>query len=574
MLVVLGLGAGVALLVKARSKTSDLVSPDRPCRLVVLVVFDQLRADYLSRWQSLFGDGGFQRLQRDGAWFRNCHYPYADTVTGAGHASLLTGCSPSEHGIVGNEWFDRATGRMVNCVAGDRYQQVPTPPTAGMGRELVLGKRARGGVSPEQLLTPTLGEVLKEATQDRARIVSLSLKDRAAVLPGGRRADVCCWFDGSTGRFVTSSYYRDRLPSWVKQFNQSRRADHWFGQDWTRLNPDLDYVRYSGPDDVPGEGTGVAQGRTFPHPLTGALPKPGFAYYEALTCSPFGNELLLELTRRAIEAESLGQREVPDLLCVSFSSNDLIGHIWGPDSQEVLDVTLRSDLVVQELLDLLDAKVGKGNYLLALTADHGVCPLPEVSRSRGEDAGRLDPKALTQKAEAFLDQTFSQPPNQARWIEVASYPWVYLNRRTLKAHQADQSKVEEALAQWFQQQPGILTAYTRTQLLQGLPESDAMGQCIRRSFHPERSGDVVVVVKPWYIMFPSLTTGTTHGTPHPYDTHVPLLVYGPGIHPTAAQAQEEVAPPAVAAIFAEGLGIDPPAKAQYTVPASLAAPKP
>jgi hypothetical protein len=451
-------------------------------------------------------------------------------------------------------------------VASDRYQQVPAPTTAGIGRGLVTGKRARGGVSPERLLAPTVGDVLKEATGGKARVVSLSFKDRSAILPAGRRADGCYWYDGATGRFVTSSYYRDRLPAWLEQFNQTRVADRWFGQNWTRLRPDLDYVRYSGPDDGPGEGIGFAQGRVFPHPLTGALAKPGFLYYEALVNSPFGNDLLLELTKQTVEAEGLGRHDTPDLLCVSFSSNDLIGHCWGPDSQEVLDVTLRSDQIVRDLLNFLDTKVGKGKYLLALTADHGVCPLPEASQARGEDAGRIDPKTLTQKAEAFLNQTFGQGTEPAHWIEATPYPWVYLNRRTLAAHQVASAKVEEALVRWFGQQPGIQTAYSRTQIERGLPADDALGQRVRRSFHPERSGDVMVVVKPLYLIIPPLSTGTNHGTPHPYDTHVPLLVVGPGIHRSADQAGAEVTPQAVAAIFAKGLGIKPPAKAQYPVP--------
>jgi hypothetical protein len=543
--------------------------PPQPPRaqLAVLVVFDQLRGDYLERWQELFEEGGFRRLQEEGAWFQNCHYPYAHTVTAAGHASLLTGCSPQQHGIVGNNWYDIDAGRSVYCVA-EHHEQVPA--TLDEGARGRPSRRPGHGGSPGRLLAPTVGDVLKEITAGRARVVSLSIKDRSAVLPGGHRPDVCCWLCTSTGRFVTSTYYRTTLPAWVEAFNRGRPADRWFGQDWNRLRPDLDYLRHSGPDDVPGEGRGILQGRTFPHPTTGGLKTPGSSYYQALYNSPFGNELLLQLAKRAIDAEQLGQRGVPDLLCVSFSCNDPIGHCWGPDSQEVLDVTLRSDLIVRELLAYLDSRVGRGNYLLALSADHGVCPLPEVARSRGKQAGRIGSELLDSSAEAFLNDTYGSTGSASRFVEYAIYPWVYLNRRVLRERKLDQAEVERTLAGWLKQQPGVLTAYTRTELERGVPADDHVGQRVRRSFHPQRCGDVTVVFQPYHIPSSGFATGTTHGTPHPYDTHVPLLVYGPGI--AGGPRREPVTPQAVAAIFARGLNIPPPALAEAPVPRTLRRP--
>jgi hypothetical protein len=539
-------------------------SPERP-RLVVLLVFDQMRADYLTRWQSVFAEGGLRRLQEHGAWFQNCHYPYANTVTAAGHASLLTGCTPAVHSIVGNDWYDRQSARSVYCVQSSRpYEQVPANGSSRNGNG--FGKK-KGGISPERLLAPTLADVLKEATGGKARVVSLSLKDRSAVLPAGQRPDACYWFNSSQGVFVTSSYYRDRPHPWVEEFNRSRPADRWFGRSWERLRPQLDYELLSGPDDAPGEGIGFVQGKTFPHPLKGGLTKPGRIYYEAVTDSPMGNELLLDLAKRAITAERLGQHETPDLLSVSFSSNDLIGHTWGPDSQEVFDVTLRTDLIVKDLLAHLDAQVGKGRYLLALSADHGVCPLPEVSRTRGEEAGRIDPSQLTKKAGEFLTQTFGAPSGRGVWFEELSYPWIYLNYQAIRAGGKDLSTVENALAGWLKKQPGILTAYTRTQLLKGIPPADKVGSLVRRSFYPDRSGDVVVIQKPYYLFASPLATGTNHGTPHPYDTHVPLLIYGPGVR--AGVYQEAVTPQAIAAIFAQRLKIAVPARAEFGVPASL-----
>jgi predicted AlkP superfamily pyrophosphatase or phosphodiesterase len=378
--------------------------PPAPPRLAVLVYFDQLRGDYLQRWQALFGDDGFRRLARDGAWFSNCHLPYACTVTAAGHASVATGRLPADHGVVGNEWYDRKAGATVSCVAAlvrDRYRLVASAENAA------VDEITRQGPAPEQLLTPTVADALKDATKGKGKVVALSLKDRSAILPGGRRADGCYWMNPLSGRFVTSTYYRDRLHDWVDAFNKSNAADRWLGKTWDRLRPDLDYEKLSGPDDVEGEGKGVFQGRVFPHPLSTGPLRFKAAYYGALVNSPFGNELLLALAEQAIVSERLGQGDVPDLLTLSFSSNDIIGHCWGPDSQEVLDVTLRSDRIMAELLKFLDDKVGKGKYLLVVTADHGVCPLPEVTKKRGKEAERVSPRILSFDADEFLNEKFA-----------------------------------------------------------------------------------------------------------------------------------------------------------------------
>jgi hypothetical protein len=536
-------------------------------RLAVLVIFDQLRGDYLSRWEKLFGERGFRRLQQEGAWFTNCHYPYSDTFTAAGHASISTGCSPSEHGIIDNDWYDRAAGKDVYCVVTGRYERVPPVPRSEPVSETEQKRIAKTSVSPERLLAPAFGDALKEATGGKGRVVALSLKDRSAVLPAGRHPDACYWFDSRDGIFVTSTYYRLQLHPWVAEFNRSRPADRWFGKAWERFRPDLEYSFYSGPDDVSAEGRGFGQERTFPHPMMGGKTKISEDYYQAVVASPYGNELLLGLTLTAIDAEHLGCTDTSDFLSVSFSSNDLIGHCWGPDSQEVLDVTLRSDQILQRLLDHLDAKVGKGRYVLALTADHGICPLPEVARSQGKDAGRVPVDLLGSRAEAFLNKTFGQKDEKARWLEAKASSWIYLNRALLQKRGLDPAQVEEALADWLKQQPGILTAYTRSQLQKGLPPDDPIGARVRRSFHRERSGDVAVVLKPYHLFSFPFVTGTTHGTPHPYDTHVPLLIFGPRLRPGVHE--EAVTPEATAAILAHALGIPPPSRAQAPLPERL-----
>jgi hypothetical protein len=409
--------------------------------------------------------------------------------------------------------------------------------------------------------------MLKRATGGRARVFGLSFKDRAAILPAGHRADACFWLD-ENGQFCTSTYYASRLPSWVADFNRGRPAARWFGRDWLHLRPDINYVRHSGPDDVEAEGKGFAQGRTFPHPMTGGLKQPGGAYYQALYNSPFGNELLLDLVKRAIDAEGLGQGDVPDLLCISFSCNDPIGHTWGPDSQEVLDVTLRSDLIVRDLLDHLDSRVGRGRYVLALSADHGVCPLPELSQAQGKDAGRHNFPLLAGEAEAFLSAHFSPLGGGARWFEYAAQPpWLYLNQKLLKEYKLDQAEVEETLAHWLLKQPGVQRVYTRTQLQGGRPAG--ADERVWKSFRADRCGDLMIVPKPWWIFALPFTGGTNHGTPHAYDTHVPLLLYGPGI--PAGPRTDPLTPQAITPILARVLGIGPPPSCEAELPPNFLA---
>jgi predicted AlkP superfamily pyrophosphatase or phosphodiesterase len=528
---------------------------ERP-RLAVIVVFDQMRGDYLVKWQELFGQGGFRRLQEEGAWFRNCHYPYAFTWTAAGHTSLSTGCSPDRHGVIGNEWYDRGRGEIVSAVRNDRYEQVPAP-----------GGKNKGGAAPTFRLEPTLGDVILHVTDGNGKVVSISIKDRSAILLAALRAQAVYWLDSKSGDFVTSTYYRDRLHPWIAEFNRDRPTDRWFGKDWTLFRPDLDYVKFSGPDDAEGEGVGYKQGRAFPHPMTGGLEKAGRNYYDALTCSPMGNELLLELAKRAIDAERLGQRDTADLLCLSFSSNDLIGHVWGPDSQEVLDVTLRSDLIVKGLLDHLDAKVGKGKYVLAVSADHGICPIPEVAVTKGLKAGRVPANLLSSRASGYLQQTFGNDRPGAAWVEKVVDGWIYLNRGVIQAHGQEPTRVERALADWLMKQEGIDKVYTRSELRDMAAKGDPLREQVRKSFYADRSGDVGVVLRPYWLMESKYRTGTTHGSPHLYDTHVPLLFYGPGIR--SGVFEERVTPQALPVVLARTLGIRAPAGAAVPLPKSL-----
>lgn len=572
----LALVAAALLTLTACNGQRTVAPPDKPDEgapsepavkptLAVLVVVDQLRGDYPSRWRSLFGEGGFERLATEGAWFQSCYYPYAHTVTAAGHATCATGCSPDVHGVIGNEWFDSARGKEVHCVLTTRYKMVPVP---------VSGKDDKGA-SPDFLLAPTIGDALKKATGGKGKIVALTLKDRSAVLPAGKSvdtSDAVYWTD-KDGRFVTSTNYRDAVHDWVKAYNASGEADRWLDKQWTKSRDDVDYVKWAGPDDVASEADVYGMGRTFPHPLSlgKGKSKGKRNYYDAMTTSPMGNDWLLGLVLRAIEAEKLGSRPTPDLLTISFSSNDLVGHAFGPDSQEVLDVTLRTDVVLRKLMNCLDEKVGKGKWVLALTADHGVSQVPELAKAKGKDARRFPAGPMLDRAEDHLNKVFG--PNEAealfagRWIEHLASSSLYLNHRRIETQEVKAADVARELAAWATKQPGIQKAYTREQIEGPMTETDPILQMVKRSYHPRRSGDVTVVLKPYHVLNWD-KGGTTHGTPHEYDRHVPLMVIGPGIEPGVRET-EQTSPEHAAVILAASLGIAAPEKAAVQVPKGL-----
>ncbi len=543
-------------------------------KLAVLIVFDQMRGDYPEKWQPLFGPDGFVRLQTDGATFTRCYYPYGTTSTGPGHASMLTGTCPDRHGIVNNNWFER--GETVYCAGSTRYDSVPPP----VKQPDPKARRKEIG-SPDRLLSETVADVLKRA-HPTSKVFGLSLKDRSAILPTGKRPDGAYWFDG---RFVTSTYYTDQVHPWVERFNSSRAADKWFGKEWNHFRPNVDYVKWSGPDQMAGESKGSqvttkddpargwAQGVVFPHPNTGGRDKPGKEYYESLANSPYGNELLWELARSCIEAEQLGADDVPDLLVVSFASNDLIGHTWGPDSQEVLDVTLRSDALMAEILHYLDEKVGPGQYLVGVTADHGICPLVEVSRGLGRDARRVDPKDIQKAVNEHLTTVLGNPgvpagtAKKPAWIDAFAAPWIHLNPKLVTVSGKSPAEVAQLAAEFLAKHPDIARVFTRADLQGTFPASDVIANRCQRAYHPDRCGDLIVVLKEWCLPSAALGTGTTHGSPYDYDAHVPLILYGPGI--AGGASEEPTTPQALAAIFSEWLGLPRPNHAEYPVPVAL-----
>lgn len=546
-------------------------------KLVVLVVFDQMRGDYLARWADHFSPNGFERMKKEGVWYSAVEIPYACTSTGPGHASIATGAPPSVTGIIENEWFDRKAGATVYCAQPHKpFDLVPPVPASDE-------KASRGsgiGFSPDQLLAETVADKLRLATAGRSRVISLSIKDRTAVLMGGKKPDAVYCFDTRDGRFHTGGYYRDRAHPWAEDFNTAGMVNQWFGKDWVRFRPKLNYEELTkNHDAAPGEDYGIDQGLSFPHPIKGKHDAHaiGPKYYEAVETSPFGNELLFELVKKALFAEKLGAGEAADLLCVSFSSNDLIGHRWGPDSWEVLDITLRSDQLIADFLAFLDTNLGKSRYTLVITADHGVCPIPEQKKIPTAQRVKLTDKnnEIFTPLTAALNSTFGPAPGgPTRWFEANEaseqsrvWPWIYLNYRALDSRGLKAEQVADYVCDWLKGQPYIETAFTRRQVESGTFERDSIGAKVKLAYYPDRCGDVIAIPKPGVIVTP-YNGGTNHGTPHPYDSHVPILAMGSGIPPLGKRS-EKVSSLIVAPIVARALGIDPPANAVEKVPGEL-----
>jgi hypothetical protein len=482
-------------------------------RLVVLVSVDQLPARYLTEFRELFAaDGFFARVDQRGAWFDNCHHRHAFTITGPGHSVMMTGTDPARTGIVGNSWFDRRGGASVSCVEDGRYK-------------IVGSASADKGVSPHNLLAPTLGDTLKQATAGKAKVFGVSWKDRSGVLMAGHAADACYWFDEGSGNWVTSTYYRDDLPGYLRNFNESSGAARFAGKAWELLLPKEKY-RYFVPDDNRFETNIPFFGRSFPHQLPKAARGP---YFTLVGLTPFGNELTLAVSALVIEHENLGQDETPDILCIGLSANDYVGHAFGPHSLEVQDITARTDRQLGGFVDFVDSKLNGAPWLLVLSSDHGVAPIPELAASFKLPAARnplgsLD--ALEAKLESRLRAELGPPGEDRHYIQKIEPGEVYLRQEIPELYGQRFSEAQRVVQKALVELPSVAAAHTRDELMGGGSGSRLLGQ-LRRSFNEGRSGDVLFALTPYSIQ--GSRNAATHGSPWSYDTHVPLLWLGAGV---------------------------------------------
>jgi predicted AlkP superfamily pyrophosphatase or phosphodiesterase len=480
-------GAGFALLYFAG--TASFAAPASKPKLVVAIAIDQFRYDYLTRFRDSY-HAGFARMLENGAVFTDAHYLHYLTVTAIGHSTFLSGAPPSLSGIVGNEWYDRETAHSVTSVSD---------PTA----QLLGGRPGETGSSPRRLLVSTIGDELKISGKGN-KVIGISIKDRSAILPAGHMADGAYWFDGATGNWVSSTYYFADLPAWVKDVDQGRPADQYRNAEWMPV------------DAKPGEHAFQKMGAT-----------ADAKFYGSLDASPFGNEMIESLAERSVSAEQLGKHSGADLLAVSFSSNDYVGHAKGPDSPEVRDISIRTDRLLGKLFDYLDSQVGRDNWLFILTADHGVAPIPEVNVARKMPGGRVDNASLIATAENALSAKFGA----GKWIVSRGTPPIYLNRELIREKKLDEDEVERVAAQALRDAPHVLRVYTREQIVNGRATGDAVAQAVNYGFYGSRSGDLFVLLDPYYLAGEANSTGTNHGTPFNYDTHVPIVFMGAGIHP-------------------------------------------
>jgi hypothetical protein len=529
-----------------RDSRPAAAAESRP-KLVVVCVFDQMRGDYLDRFDAAFGDGGFRRVKREGTHFTNCHYPYAETETGPGHASLASGRLPRHTGITSNEWFDKEQSKIVYCV------EDPSVKLLGPG-----GPVEGTGMSAKNLLGETLSDVVRAESAGLSRVFSISHKDRSAIPMGGHRPNVALWFLPQAGSYGTSSYFAASTPEWLSTFSKSRSLEQ-MPRTWERALPEQAYA-HLGPDSRPWERPRAGMGNVFPHPLF--VRSTALEQWEAVYNAPTWMSTLTDLAFEILGRERLGRGEQTDLLWISYSATDLCGHYFGPGSHELFDAYARADRELERLLTGLDAAMGKGNYVFSLTSDHGVCEVPERELEAGRDAGRLSlgtdsqgkPAGFLAEIEtAFSTRVGKQP--RRRWAKYVTASSFTFSRSELDAAGLDEDDACKALRDVLRQNPRIAAAYTQKEVER--KKDDVKSPFLRAFYNSNfgaRCGEVFFVLKPGWL---ATTTPATHGTPHPYDTFVPLLLMGPGV-PKGSLDASPVTPLDLTPTLARILGIRAP----------------
>lgn len=528
------IAAAIAVAPASGAGAADAIS--RP-RLVVILSIDQFRADYLERFRDLYlpvpadgRPGGFRWLMERGAYHLDASHAHFHLFTGPGHAVLLTGAPPYKSGIVGNSWWDRTRKAIRYCMDD------PDSAVIGSGS-------ARRGVSPRSLLVSTVGDELKMATGGRSKVWGLGFKDRAAMLMAGHLADGALWLDDETGRWIGCRYYfKDgKLPAWVDAWNARKPMDAWFGKSWTPCVPAAALARaWTRPGAHADPGAGL--GATFPHRIDGGLTAPGKAFYRALTETPYANGYVFDTAREIVAREHLGQDDAPDILAINLSTNDYVGHSFGPDSPEVLDVSVQTDRQLAAFLQGIAASVpgGMGSVTVVLSADHGVAPNAKAMKDAGFEAGVYDEDALRKTAEDALDRELGE----GDWTSAIVEGEIYLDLDTLAAKKVPRVRAEEIAAAALAGAPGVTEAVTSARIQGGALPATEISHRLAISWHPGRSGDLVIVPAPYWTESWA-EKGATHGSPYAYDTRVPILLAGAGICPgrrTDAVTTLDIAP--------------------------------
>lgn len=484
----------------------NLKAQNEQPKLVVGIVVDQMKQEYLWRFENDFGDGGFKRLMYDGFMAKNAHYNYSNTSTGPGHASVYTGTTPSIHGIVNNSWYSKKLKRSVYCAEDKSVIAVG-------------GSADNGLISPVNLYSSTITDELKMSTQQKGKVIAMSIKDRGSALPGGHLSDGSYWYDSKTGNFMTSSYYMDELPGWVKFFNDNKYADQYLNETWNLVKPVSAYTE-SGEDNSPYEGGFRGKDTpTFPYNLKELRGSNG--NFSMLPSTPWGNTILTELALTALNVEGLGSDDIPDFLAISYSSTDYVGHNFGPQSKEVQDMYIRLDMEIERLLNELDEKVGKGNYVVFLSADHAVAENSKRMNESGFKYDNLNSRGFSN----YIKEELAKEYGEGELIENFGLD-LFFDHAQLKAKGIDLYEIQLFVAQKAMQYPGIYMAIPGIDLTRN-SYNQHIQQLMQNAYHPKESGDVKMVLEPGWQGGGS--KGTGHGNPWTYDTHIPVLFYGWGI---------------------------------------------
>ncbi|MHC4573815.1 MAG: alkaline phosphatase family protein [Planctomycetota bacterium] len=519
-------------------------------KLVLQITVDGLRADLLNRYSHGFGDDGFRYLMKNGVVYTNAHYQHANTETIVGHTILATGTFPSEHGMVGNIWFDDKTSELSYNIEDARHPILPTRENTAKGEQVDPAQKMSRtqGRSPSVILAATFSDTLAAYYGGRSKIFGVSGKDRGAVSMAGH-VGKAFWYSTDSGDFVTSSYYYEAYPQWAGNWNAKRKANEYAVKSWELVNDASTYL-LGGQDDRPYEIDLKGYGRVFPHPF-GKLNHPLF--YTRLLVSPVGDQLTLDFCKALILNEKLGQDDIPDYLSISFSAVDAVNHFFGPSSLENEDVVCQLDRTLADLFKFIDKNVGLKNTLIVLSADHGMADMPEYMTSLGFAAGRLYPDDVVRIANEAGKQQFGVDG----LVRFFFRPSLYLDHAKIKAAKLDQAKVEQAIAAALTDSKGIALAVSRS----GLPsmQTTPILAQIQRNYHPSRSGDIYVVQEPYWFMFDKGPIAAMHGSPWRYDTHVPIIFAGPKIR--SQTVHRLVHPVDVAPTLAAYLGITPPSSA-------------
>ncbi len=514
-------------------------------KLVLVLVVDGLPAEQLQRYRAQFGPGGFRRLLDQGASYSNAHQAHGVTVTAVGHAAVLSGAYPYQHGVIGNNWIDPLTGKSVYCTEDSKYSYI--------GEDT----KPADGTSPMRLRVDTLGDQLRYATGNRAKVVAVSGKDRGAILLGGKSGTAYMFMDKS-GNFASSTYYMQAHPQWVQRYQAGKPQDAYYGKTWRPLLADSAYVADAADALYPAT---TASPNQFPFSVYSDNGNPDADYYNRLKASPFLDALTLDFARAAVDGEQLGNNPagVPDLLGVSLSAHDYVNHAYGPESKMSHDHLQRLDRMLADFLSYLDRKVGADRLLVVLTADHGFPNTPEFANMAHLDAGRVDHVKLVDALNGALSRRYGI----ARLVIAQSMPNLHLDGAAIDKAGLARSEVEATAARWLSNQEGIAQVFTRSQFDSGATGDTRMGVLMRRGWHRQLSGDLVVVTKPyWY--FSTSGSGTSHGSPYAYDTNVPLVLTGrPWIKPGSYGQYAEVVD--IAPTLATLLRLRPPAASEGRV---------